>query len=113
MTGTANATQQDYQHEETYGYDGAMLRRWLSAEVRAAAAVTGIALAAGCSAQAAPAQASGHVSSADTGWFAAARLTGHSGGSLSWQDNPYLSLDLVAGGASGATILAGGAGMIP
>jgi hypothetical protein len=196
--------------KETYRYDGVMLRRWLSAEVRVAAAVTGIALAAGCSAQAAPvgvgsmvgglrqfcqtnpfpwggmtsggpghasgtvtlcarwhykegaftlaevrgyftsasgylenpslrfsvvtvpvppgglrsvlvparaipAHASGHSSSADTGWFAAARLTGHSRGSLSWQgnNNPYLSLDLVAGGASGATINAGGAGMIP
>ena len=59
-----------------------------------------------------PAQASGHSSSTDTGWFAAARLTGHSGGSLSWWDSPYLSLDLVAAGASGAPIDAGGAGMI-
>jgi hypothetical protein len=64
-------------------------------------------------ARAIPAQVSGHVSSVDTGWFAAARLTGHSGGSLSWQEDPFLGLDLVAGGASGATILAGGAGMIP
>ena len=76
--------------KEAYRYDGAMLRRWLPAGVRAA----------------------GHSSSADTGWFAAARLTGHSGDSLSWQDGPFLSLDLVAGGASGATIDAGGAGMI-
>jgi hypothetical protein len=58
-----------------------------------------------------PAQASGHVSSADTGWFAAARLTGHSGGSLSWPLNLYLGLDLVAGGASGAINEAADAGM--
>jgi hypothetical protein len=190
---------------ETYKYDGAMLRRWLSAGVRAAAIVTGIALAAGCSVQstptdavkvvrgfwqfcrtnpfpdsgasvgpghangvvtlcarwryengvttlaevrgsftsasgrltipslrfnvetgpvvgrhmsvlvpwrAIPGQGSGHISSADTGWFAAARLTGHSEGSLSWRLRaPYLSLLLVAGGAHGATILAGSAGI--
>jgi hypothetical protein len=192
---------------ETHRYDGAMLRRWLSARVRAAAAVMGIALAAGCSAQPTPAYAvtvvggfwqfcranpfpwggtetggPGHASglvtlcarwryengvttlaevrgfftaasgylkipslqfsvytgpvvgrqmsvlvpsraipvqvkgsqtsSADTGWFAAARLTGHGEGSLSWRlRDPYLGLSLVAGGAHGGMIPAGDAGM--
>jgi hypothetical protein len=59
-----------------------------------------------------PAQASAHASSADTGWFAAARLTGHSEGSLSWQQATYLSLELMAGGASGAIIAAGDAGTL-
>jgi hypothetical protein len=57
-----------------------------------------------------PAQASGR--SADTGWFAAARLTGHSEGSLSWRRGDlYLGLELEAGDAHGATIHAGDAGM--
>lgn len=54
-----------------------------------------------------PAPDGGQVSSADTGWFAAARLTGHREGSLSWRQYLYLSLVLAAGGAGGA----GGAGM--
>jgi hypothetical protein len=60
-----------------------------------------------------PVQVQGsQTSSADTGWFAAARLTGHSDGSLSWRlRDPYLSLSLVAGAAHGATIPAGDAGI--
>jgi hypothetical protein len=51
------------------------------------------------------------MSSADTGWIPAARLTGHSQGSLSWRlQDPYLGLDIFAGGAHGAPI-SPGAGM--
>jgi hypothetical protein len=59
-----------------------------------------------------PVQGSSHTTSADTGWVAAARLTGHGEGSLSWQLGPYLSLELYAGGAHGGTILVGDAGTI-
>jgi hypothetical protein len=53
-----------------------------------------------------------HMSSADTRWFPAARLTGHRAGSLSWQlRNPYLSLSLFADKLGAAPILAGSAGI--
>jgi hypothetical protein len=52
------------------------------------------------------------TTSAGTGWFPAARLTGDGRRSLSWRLlDPYLSVSLLAAGDNGAPTFVGGAGM--